>query len=58
MNDRDWLVEIITEKDRIVFSFASYSTAEEFMRTAFLGLTNCEKEQIVTICISEERQMP
>lgn len=58
MRDRDYVVEIITEKDSIEFLFASYDTAADFVRTAFLGLTNMDKTQIVKICIHEDKEMP
>ena len=58
MNDRDWIVEIMTEHDTTVYTFASYDTAADFERTAFLGLVNTEKTQIVKICIHEDKEMP
>lgn len=58
MNDKDWIVEVITEKDRLLFSFASYDTAEDYVKTSFLGLHNAHKEQIVKICIYEEKETP
>jgi len=49
MNDNDWIVEIRTEKDRVLLTFASYATAEEFERTFWLGITNTEQEQVVQV---------
>ena len=49
MNDCDWILEIRTEKDRILCTFASYATAEEFERTFWIGITNTEQEQVVQV---------
>ena len=56
MRDRDFVVEVVTEKDSIEFLFASYDTAADFVRTAFIGLTNMDKAKVVKICIHEDME--
>lgn len=54
MNDCDWIVEIWNECGRIICTFASYNTAEEFARTFWLGITNTEQAQNVNVNVRKE----
>ena len=53
MNDCEWTVEIITEHDRVKFTFYGYDAADDFMRAAWYGLTNAE-ERVVQIAVHKE----
>lgn len=59
--DRDWKVEVIMPEVKINFTFASFSSASDFIRDFSLGLINEGNEMSVTFAVRPEsyvKEMP